>query len=256
MALDEVLLDAVADGRSSPVLRLYRWQPATVTLGYGQSLGRDVDIKACHEAGLDIVRRVTGGRAVLHQDEVTYAVIAPVHEGRFQGTVLDCYRVIAEVLRETVSAFGVDAELVPGSRTVSSAEGGGRAVCFTAPSQYELVVDGRKIAGSAQRRVGRTFLQHGSLPLTMDLELLSRVLKGADRLPLEQRFAKIGWLNLWAPTPLGIDGVEDQLVDSFKRVMNVEWQVLPPTEEEILSAETLCRAKYANPDWTGRVDSH
>ena len=111
MAFDEALLESVAAGRSGPVLRLYRWDPPAVSLGYGQSLQR-VNLPACRELGLDVVRRLTGGRAVLHHREVTYAVIAPERTAFFPGGVLDNYRVIAGVLLQALQTLGLTAEIV------------------------------------------------------------------------------------------------------------------------------------------------
>ena len=116
MAIDEVLLESVATGASAPVLRLYRWQPATLTLGYAQSIHKDIDRDLCLSHGIDVVRRSTGGRAVLHDREMTYAVMAPFSSGVFGATVLDCYRVIAEVLQETLVRLGLSPELVAGER--------------------------------------------------------------------------------------------------------------------------------------------
>ena len=140
MALDEALLHSVANGESLPVLRFYRWQPATVTLGYAQSVTTDLDLDVCRQAGLDVVRRSTGGRAVLHDQEVTYAVIAPLNAGLFGNSVLDCYRVISKVLQETLRQLGLPAQLVPGKPrdgTLNTT----KAVCFSTPSQYELIID-------------------------------------------------------------------------------------------------------------------
>jgi len=137
MALDEALLHSVASGESPPVLRFYRWRPATITLGYGQSITADVDLEVCRGAGLDVVRRSTGGRAVLHDHEVTYAVIAPVNTGLFGDSVLDCYRVIAEVLQQTLVGLDLPAQLVPG-KPRGGQQSAVKAVCFSAPSQYEL----------------------------------------------------------------------------------------------------------------------
>jgi len=248
MALDEALLQSVAEGRSLPVLRLYRWRPAAVTLGYAQRADKDVSLSACRAAGLDVIRRATGGRAVLHDHEVTYAVIAPVRQGLFEGSVLDCYRVIAEALQLTLRTLGLDARLEPGRR-FSGPVGSERAVCFTAPSQYELVIDDCKVAGSAQKRQGKGFLQHGSLPLEMDLPLLDRILPGDPELGAEQRFRKIGWLNRWASRPLTVDEVEKTLIDSFRRRLDIHWHISAPDAREAALAEQLCREKYGRPEW-------
>lgn len=249
MALDEALLQSVATGRSLPVLHLYRWQPPTVTLGYAQSVAEDINLDACRSAGLDVVRRVTGGRAVLHDHEVTYGIMAPVQQGLFEGSVLECYKVIAEALQLTLQRLGLNARLVPGRRSPQPAAAE-RAVCFTAPSQYELVIDGRKVAGSAQKRQGKGFLQHGSLPLEMDLDLLARVLPGNPALSAGQRFSKIGWLNRWADPPLVVDEVEDSLVTAFGERLGIRWRISVPDQFEQGLAEQLYRDKYGIPQWT------
>ena len=248
MALDEALLYAVADGRSLPVLRFYRWRPATVTLGYAQSVATDIDLEVCRRAGLAVVRRATGGRAVLHDNEVTYSVIAPSVSGLFGNSVLDCYRVISEVLQKALQKLGLPAELVAGRPR--GAHNTSKAVCFSAPSQYELVIDGRKVAGSAQKRHGRAFLQHGSIPLEMDLDLLARALKTNMNTASAGSLDKVGWLNMWARRPLTVAEVERCIAEEFSNAMGPSLGHPELTVEELGEAEKLCSEKYANPDWT------
>ena len=107
MALDEALFRSVQAGISPPVLRLYRWQPATVTLGYAQRGEAQVNWAACRSLGIDVVRRLTGGRAVLHDREVTYAVIASDRQELFGGRVLDNYRVSAHLLQHCLEQLGL-----------------------------------------------------------------------------------------------------------------------------------------------------
>lgn len=249
MALDEALLHSVASGESLPILRFYRWRPATVTLGYAQSVITDLDLEVCRQAGLDVVRRSTGGRAVLHDQEVTYSVIAPLNSSLFGNSILDCYRVISEVLQQTLLGFGLPATLVPGKPR------GGRqnieqAVCFSVPSQYELVVRGRKVAGSAQKRIGQTFLQHGSIPLEMDLDLLGRVLKVESDGASAGTLNSVGWLNLWSVKPLSVAVVETLLSDTFAKHLQIQWHSSEPTPVELKNAERMCCEKFAHPDWT------
>lgn len=248
MALDEALLHSVASGDSLPVLRFYRWRPATVTIGYGQSVTADVDLEVCRQAGLDVVRRSTGGRAVLHDQEVTYAVIAPLNSGLFGGSVLDCYRVIAEVLQKTLITLGLPAQLVPG-KPRGGQQNAMKAVCFSAPSQYELVVDGRKVAGSAQKRHGQAFLQHGSIPLEMDLSLLGRALRAAAEKTAADALHTVGWLNQWRARPLEVREVETLLAEEFSRHLQVTWMPSEPTAAELLHAKELSRTKFGHPDW-------
>lgn len=248
MALDEALLQSVANGDSLPVLRFYRWQPATVTLGYAQSVITDLDQEVCRQAGLDIVRRSTGGRAVLHDHEVTYAVIAPLDTGLFGHSVLDCYRVISAILQKTLVQLGLPAELVPG-KPRGGHPSATKAVCFSAPSQYELVIDGRKVAGSAQKRYGRTFLQHGSIPIEMDLALLSRALKvDVDSSPAGLLHS-VGWLNRWSDKPLVIADVEKLLADVFSKYLQIEWIHSEPTSLERQQARRMSAEKFGHADW-------
>jgi len=244
MALDDALLQAVADGTSPPILRLYRWQPATLTLGYAQKVANSVDLEACRRAGLDVVRRPTGGRAVLHDREVTYAVITPCAPP-FGPSVTHNYRVIAGVLQTALRQLGVAAELVPGK--VHGQQG--KAVCFVAPAQYELLVDGCKVAGCAQKRRSGAFLQHGSIPLDLDLPLLDRLLPG-DADETFTRLDGVGWLNRFAPRPLSIDEVEAMLMRSFSAEFGISLQESQLTEQEAALAGDLSRRFYANPSWT------
>jgi lipoate-protein ligase A len=248
MALDEALLHSVANGDSLPVLRFYRWKPATVTLGYAQSTDRDLDLDFCRRVGVDVVRRATGGRAVLHDNEVTYAVIAPLNKGLFAGSVLDCYRVIAEVLLMALNHLGLAAELVPGkSRSVH--QNTMKAVCFSSPSQYELVIDGCKVAGSAQRRFGNAFLQHGSIPIDMDIDLLRKALRSDVEGSIEDSLQSVGWLNRWAGEPLAVNHLEMLLADVFSRHLQLQWVNSEPTPLEIGQAARIMAEKFANPDW-------
>ena len=255
MALDEVLLQEVSAGRSLPVLRLYRWRPAAVSLGYFQR-NEVVNRAFCHSSDIDIVRRLTGGRAVLHGEEVTYAVIAGGGHG-FPVRVEESYRKIAEVLCATLRSLGLAAELAPARR-----EGRERALpaaCFEAAAGYELLCQGQKIAGSAQKRRGDFFLQQGSIPLELDPRRLFQVLNppptestdlasGAAR--LRQR---VGWLNRYLSRPLSIDAVEERLREVFTDGLGVVLHEEPVLAEEWSLAEDLRKERYDNPDWTWRV---
>jgi len=251
MALDEALLHAVAKGTSLPVLRFYRWRPATVTLGYAQSVATDIDLMVCRQAGLDVVRRSTGGRAVLHDNEVTYSVIAPSISGVFGNSVLDSYRVISKVLQKALQQLGLTAKLVPG-RPRDGQLNAAKAVCFSAPSQYELVIDDRKVAGSAQKRHGQAFLQHGSIPLELDLDLLGRVLKTDINKETAGSLDKVGWLNIWTRKALTVTEVEACIAGEFSKVIGASLIDSVPTADELVEAERFYLEKYSNPGWNMR----
>jgi lipoate-protein ligase A len=248
MALDEALLHAVAKGDSLPVLRFYRWLPATVSLGYAQSVSTDLDLDVCRQAGLDVVRRSTGGRAVLHDHEVTYAVIAPLNTPLFGNSVLDCYRVISEILQKTLMQLGLPAQLVPG-KSRGGHQNTMKAVCFSAPSQYELLINGRKVAGSAQKRHGQAFLQHGSIPIEMDLELLGKALKVKSGSPSSSSLETVGWLNQWSDKPFTITEVEELLARVFSHHLQIQWQHSEPTSRELSAAQKLRDDKFGAAEW-------
>jgi len=253
MAWDESLLQSVADGNSPPVLRLYRWNPAALSLGYGQRDLENIDLQACRRLNVDVVRRITGGRAVFHDREITYAFIAPV-TGCFQGGVMECYRVVAGALQRALEHLGLRAELVP-RRTLNlqrgRSGGGNPAVCFTAPSQFELVIDGRKVAGSAQKRSGKAFLQHGSLPVDLDMDVLSHLFpsrEGNGPWGIQGR-EQIGWLNRGLEEPLGLDDLEKAMIKGFGGIDSIRWEERGLSEQERASAQNL-QVKYLDRGWT------
>jgi len=168
MALDEALLRGRIRGASGPTVRFYGWHPATVSLGYAQALDDAVDVARCAALGIGLVRRPTGGSAILHESperEVTYSVVA--REGDFPGAddVLETYRVLGQGLVAGLGRLGVAAELAPLVRGRSERT---PAFCFGRAGAYEIAVGGRKLVGSAQRRQRGCFLQHGSVLLGAD----------------------------------------------------------------------------------------
>jgi len=246
MALDEALFEAVANGTSPPVLRLYRWEPATVTLGYAQRSPDAVNLAVCRELGFEVVRRSTGGRAVLHQHEITYSLIAPVQHPLFTGGILESYRAIAMPLQRMLARLGVTAQLVPARHQAGAL--GQHEICFTAPASYELAVEGRKIAGSAQKRNDRAFLQHGSIPVDLDLALMVRVLGKPGTMHPEASAAKladkVAWINRYLEAGVGLDEVEVVMAESFREMIGGDWQLSKPSSAEWARAYELSREKF------------
>lgn len=163
MALDQALVHSVESGLSLPVIRFFGWSPPAVSLGYNQKI-KDLDIEACQRAGFDIVRRPTGGRAVMHQDEFTYSVIAREDDSVIGGTIMETYGRIAQGLLAGLKILGVAAEMVRSSAPDIPAKAS--ALCFAAAGRYEITAGGKKLVGSAQRRMNGVILQQGSLLLT------------------------------------------------------------------------------------------
>lgn len=253
MALDQALLEAVADGCSGPVLRLYRWRPAAISLGYAQRGPRVVNLAACGQLGLDVVRRCSGGRAVLHDREMTYAVIAPESCPAFPGGVVASYRVIATILRETLSGLGLESELSLGRHAGRKGDDARASACFTAPATTELVHAGCKLTGGAQKRQKGAFLQHGSVPVDLDPQLLFRALDTSGRLSSTKGGAllatSVGWLNRWLPRPVGVSRLEDSFLAEFAHTIGAPLEPSLPTVGELARASELVRTRYGNPAW-------
>jgi lipoate-protein ligase A len=163
MAADEAMARALADGRGKPSLRLYRWNPWAISLGHHQSAG-DIDEERCAADGIDVVQRPTGGRAILHAEELTYCVVMPA--GR--RSILDAYNDISAALVEGLRIFGIETSLQKSQPKFSDEYRDPTSVsCFSSSARYEIEVDGKKLVGSAQRRISgssqEVVLQHGSI---------------------------------------------------------------------------------------------
>jgi len=169
MALDQAMLEQ-ADRSGSATLRLYRWTPPCLSFGRHEPASRRYDRARVEQFGLDVVRRPTGGRAVWHEHEVTYAVVAPITAF---GSLRGAYRAIHERLAAALRALGAAATLAPERLIARPADGSGS--CFEAPVGGEVLVCGRKVIGSAQVRHGGAFLQHGSILLDGSQEIIQAV---------------------------------------------------------------------------------
>jgi lipoate-protein ligase A len=190
MRIDERLLREVeASEVSQTILRFYSWARPTVSLGRSQKVEKAVDLDFCRDQGIDVVHRPTGGRAVLHDNELTYAVVSNEPERFDGGSVYGTYRRISEALLEGYLRLGVEAELARDTVRHRRSDGDRDDPCFLSPSRYELMFKGRKIVGSAQRRLRRGFLQHGSMLISCDRALLARATRMVDSSVLEDEMA-------------------------------------------------------------------
>jgi lipoate-protein ligase A len=172
MATDHALLDRAADPAAADeaVLRIYAWARPTLSLGLHER--SRIPRETFAEQQVDVVRRPTGGRALLHHREVTYSVTAPLPTDASALGLSESYRAINSLLKSALERLGVQADEAPRRGRASSPDG---APCFAEPNVGELVVDGRKLVGSAQRRDARAFLQHGSILLGDDQGMIARL---------------------------------------------------------------------------------
>lgn len=247
MAVDEAILLSHAAGEVPPTLRLYRWKPPALSLGYFQDAGREVDADACARMGYDVVRRPTGGRAVLHDRELTYSVV--ISQALLPGTVLETYRWLSGGLLGGLELLGVPAEL---SRPGGLSEPGS-AACFDSPSAYELVVGGKKLIGSAQTRRQDTILQHGAILIGLDAAALFRGLRfpseAVRRRAREAFLRHATCLESVLGRPVEVDEVAAAMSEGFRRGLVIELDAGELTARERDLAARLRAEKYSRPEW-------
>jgi lipoate-protein ligase A len=253
MAVDEAILKAVGQGLSLPTLRLFAWEPACLSLGYAQP-SSDVDKGRLTERGWHLVRRPTGGRAILHTDELTYSVIGPLNDPRLAGSVLDSYRCLATALLDSLHRLNIPAESNPSPATPSSAPKG--PVCFEVPSNYEITVAGKKLIGSAQARRKEGFLQHGTLPLSGDLTRITQVLAFPNEVSRQDAanrlLSRATTVELVLGAPITWQAAADAFVASFESILNLSLVPQGLTPQELSWTETIVTEKFAHPSWTER----
>ncbi|GAB4536524.1 MAG: lipoate--protein ligase family protein [Anaerolineales bacterium] len=253
MAVDEAILEAAGRGEVPPTLRLYAWEPPCLSLGYAQPF-EDVDLDGLRSNGWEVVRRPTGGRAILHTDELTYAICGPHDVPLLQGSVLESYHRISVALLNALHLLGAPAESAPAPQVAPGSDPKG-PVCFEVPSSYEITASGKKLIGSAQARKQIGVLQHGSLPLYGDLTRITRALSFPNEAS-RQRAAER--LMRRATTLEGVLGRRITWPEAAQAFMNAFGEVLSLkmgdlTAGERARAEEILAEKYAHPAWTTRV---
>jgi lipoyl(octanoyl) transferase len=256
MAIDQAIAEACAAGESLPTLRFYQWKPPAVSLGRHQPHA-EVDRAAVVAAGYEVVRRPTGGRAILHTDEFTYSVAAAQSEAWLTGGVMDAYLNISNALLAGLQGLGVVAQKAPASVRAGSDVS---AACFEVPSAYEITAGGRKLMGSAQSRRAGYVLQHGSLPLSGDITRLIDVLvlepEAAQslRTDLTARACTLAQaLNVPENSPdVQFAFVCAAMRQGFEETLALTLKQAQLAPSELRRAARLIREQFANDEWTNQ----
>ncbi|MGG4549408.1 biotin/lipoate A/B protein ligase family protein [Rossellomorea marisflavi] len=255
MALDEALLDWHSEGKIPPTIRFYGWDPATLSIGYFQKVEKEINMENVKKHNLGFVRRPTGGRGVLHEHELTYSVIVSEDHPDMPKTVTEAYRVISEGILQGFRALGLEAYFaVP--KTAEEREGlknPRSAVCFDAPSWYELVVEGRKVAGSAQTRQKGVILQHGSILLDLDEDkLFSLFHYPNDRVKerMQRAFkSKAVAMNEISAEPVTMEMAKDAFKKGFEDGLGIGLEPYELSPEETQYVEKLAKERYESDEW-------
>jgi len=247
MALDEAIFQLHLQGGGAPTLRLYGWHPPCLTIGYFQPAARDVDLERCRAEGIPVVRRPTGGRAILHEAEVTFSLVASPQP---QGPISQSYEKAARALVAALAILGVAAEVAgPRGRQGNSLRTG---ACFDSTFGHEVTIAGRKVAGIAQARRRGAVLCQGTLLLDLDAPRLFRLL----RVPPEQRQqvirqfqGRVVSLGEALGRPLPWAEAATALARGFAQALEAELAPGALTPEEEALARRLLREKYTSPAW-------
>ncbi len=249
MAIDEAVFRGNQQGLSPPTLRFYGWDPPAVSLGYFQDIEAEINVPYCRRNRIQIVRRPTGGKAVFHDDELTYSLVSRDDNRPFSSSILETYLVISRCIVDGLASLGVDATMAEQGRPLSA--GNLPAHCFSLPSRYELLVKGRKICGSAQTRANGVFLQHGSLLLRFDPFKAAAVVsqEGVSRNPADSLKESVTSLQDHIARSIDPGGLSRVLSESFEKILQIRLTEGRLTPEEETLKERLLTDKYGRETW-------
>ena len=247
LALDELLLLRVS-GESAGTrtyLRFYGWPGPTLSLGMSQQAARVVDFGYCRRHGIAVARRATGGKAVLHHREVTYALVSNDRSLFPAWSIEASYRKISTALQQGLALLGIDTTLAgPAVGQRRNHRSRRSHACFANTFQHEILFAGKKLVGSAQRRTLRGFLQHGSILLDFDPGLLQGALRGRT---LSDLASNVATLNSCRGEATEFSAVVSCLLDGFRRVLNVPTRTCPLDPDIRSEAEALGRTRLVLP---------
>ncbi len=249
MAIDEAIFRENQRTYALPTLRFYSWSPPSVSLGYFQPTLEEVNVEACRRYSVDIVRRPTGGKAVLHENDLTYAVIASECNSLFPPDILGTYKVISSCIAGGLSELGIDAEMEGEKR--ANQDDSLKAACFSSPSRYELLVKKKKICGSAQLRSKGVFLQHGSILVDFDpLKTCTLLLpQGSMTRQAEKLHGSVTSIHEQVGASVSVEEICHVIKISFEKKLAIKLVEGCLTPEEESLKLRLMNDKYMNDKW-------
>lgn len=245
MAVDEAMARGVGEGRVPPTLRFYTWKRPTVSLGFLQRLPGGVDLPVCERLAIPLVRRPTGGRAVLHAQELTYSVVAPLLGPWRALSVSETFGLVSRALILGLRRLGITS--VVGASGIEAADRERTGVCFLVRRMPAVLVNGRKLIGSAQRRFPHAVLQHGSILLDFDPALHRLVFPAWPR---TRPTAGITHLHALLGTPPSIHGLVQELAAGWQEAFGAACLPAELTLDEELDVARLSREQYGTSAWT------
>ena len=248
MAIDEALFRIHQKERKSPVLRFYGWKRPAVSLGYFQDVAEEINYGYCRDRGITVVRRPTGGKAVLHAGDLTYSLVAREGSPLFSADVVETYRIISGCIVRGLARAGIKAQIVEEGRRGTTP---GDGFCFATSYRHELLAGGKKICGSAQMRARGVFLQHGSVLVDLDpLVVCSAIGKTGD---IQKRAREIAAVVTSVRETMGdtvdMDDLCRAVATGFEEVLHVRLAEGTLSPEEDALKEKLLADKYTQDEW-------
>lgn len=250
MAIDEAITIAYKEGKVKPTLRFYTWNPACLSVGYFQKLEDEIDLNECKNMKVDYVRRITGGRAVLHDKELTYSIIIGEDNPMIDKSINLSYKYISEGIVKGLLLSGIETD------NLNCGERIGRenlsAACFNAHASYEITINNKKVVGSAQSRKDGVLLQHGSIILDFDVDKLFNLIK--TKTPeLKERAMKFtakkaSGIENEIRNKVDVNILQDNLIKGFSSHFNVEFVEEDLTDYERHLAKELYE-KYKDEEY-------
>ena len=244
MAIDEAILQHC----KIPTLRVYSWNPKAVSVGYNQDMMKEINIDYCKKNNIEIVRRLTGGKAVFHDTEITYSFILPENNDLLPFEVNESYKIIAKALVIALKKIGINSEIKKIPEKIAT------PICFNSSNWYELLVNNKKISGSAQRRMDGKVLQHGPILIDFDYNKNNSIFNSDNDLDtignLKQRITSIKReLN----KEISYRELAEAIKFGFKE--NFDFDIIDSslTQEDVELAEKLKREKYSTEEWNYRL---
>lgn len=250
MAIDEAIAHCVSQRQDPPALRFYGWTQPSVSLGYFQGIS-DVDLEYCTSRHIPVIRRPTGGRAILHGNEITYSFTTLTTSGLFSNGLLDSYRKLSEAFSRAFILYGIMPEnklIMKRGRSSGRRPQQHNPLCFASTSYGEMTVDSRKIIGSAQKRWRNVLLQQGSIPVKPDTKEMSKIFKIGFQKPPDTMFVGLSELI----PDFNNETFKYAIRTAFEERFHITFTPSSPSDEEITLAVKLKTEKYQTAEWNFR----
>lgn len=253
MAIDEAIMISCKEGKSKPTLRFYTWEPACLTIGYFQKLEKEIDLDKCKELGIDYVRRATGGRAVLHEDELTYSIIVGEDNELIDSSINESYKFISQGIVKGLEIEGIEVDELSKGERISREKLS--AACFNTHASYEITINNKKVVGSAQHRKDGVILQHGSIVIDFDVDKLFEVIKTKtpDLKDRAKRFTsnKASGIKNETNKEIDIKKLEESIIKGFEYRFDTEFEEDELSEYEMELAKELYE-KYISKEYLSK----